>query len=109
MLPGQPLHLALAQALDRQQLELSGPPLGCGLDRGDERYLAGGATPTLAAALAPKSASSSSTRPWSSLAVSRVSITCMIFCFIAQALLCLIPSRRPSSIELIPFLAVTTR
>ncbi len=33
----------------------------------------------------------------------------MIFCFIAQALLCLTPSRRPSSIELIPFLAVATR
>ena len=30
----------------------------------------------------------------------------MIFCFMAQALVCLIPSRRPSSTELIPFLAV---
>ena len=30
----------------------------------------------------------------------------MIFCFRLQALVCLIPSRRPSSTELIPFLAV---
>jgi hypothetical protein len=30
----------------------------------------------------------------------------MIFCFKAQALVCLMPSRRPSSAELIPFLAV---
>src|SRR5215207_9237445 len=33
-------------------------------------------------------------------------MTAMIFCFMAQALVCLIPSRRPSSTELIPFLAV---
>jgi hypothetical protein len=32
----------------------------------------------------------------------------MIFCFKAQALVCLTPSRRPSSIELIPFFAVAT-
>src|SRR5215213_6606477 len=32
----------------------------------------------------------------------------MIFCFRAQALVCLIPSLRPSSTELIPFLAVAT-
>ena len=31
----------------------------------------------------------------------------MIFCFKAQALVCLMPSLRPSSTELIPFLAVT--
>jgi hypothetical protein len=36
-------------------------------------------------------------------------MTCMIFCFSAQALPCLTPSRRPSSSELIPFLAVATR
>src|SRR5919107_6267487 len=35
-------------------------------------------------------------------------MTCMIFCFRLQALVCLIPSRRPSSTELIPFLAVAT-
>jgi hypothetical protein len=35
-------------------------------------------------------------------------MTCMIFCLSAQALVCLIPSRRPSSTELIPFLAVAT-
>jgi hypothetical protein len=29
----------------------------------------------------------------------------MIFCFMAQALVCLMPSLRPSSTELIPFLA----
>ncbi len=33
-------------------------------------------------------------------------MTCMIFCFKAQALVCLIPSLRPSSTELMPFLAV---
>jgi hypothetical protein len=32
----------------------------------------------------------------------------MIFCFKAQALVCLTPSLRPSSTELIPFLAVAT-
>ena len=32
----------------------------------------------------------------------------MIFCFSAQALVCLVPSRRPSSTELIPFLAEAT-
>src|SRR3954447_154388 len=32
----------------------------------------------------------------------------MIFCFKAQALVCLMPSRRPSSTELMPFLAVAT-
>ncbi len=37
---------------------------------------------------------------------SRPAITAMIFCFMAQALVCLIPSRRPSSTELIPFFAV---
>src|SRR4051812_42457473 len=32
----------------------------------------------------------------------------MIFCFRAQALVCLTPSLRPSSTELMPFLAVAT-
>jgi hypothetical protein len=32
----------------------------------------------------------------------------MIFCFSAQALVCPMPSLRPSSTELIPFLAVAT-
>jgi hypothetical protein len=40
------------------------------------------------------------------MASSRPAMTAMIFCFMAQALVCLIPSRRPSSTELIPFLAV---
>ena len=33
----------------------------------------------------------------------------MIFCFIAQAVGCLTPRRRPSSTEEIPFFAVTIR
>ena len=33
----------------------------------------------------------------------------MIFCFIVQAVVCLTPSLRPSSIEEMPFLAVTIR
>jgi hypothetical protein len=40
------------------------------------------------------------------LAPSRPAITAMIFCFRLQALVGLIPSLRPSSTELIPFLAV---
>ncbi len=40
------------------------------------------------------------------MASSRPVITAMTFCFRAQALVCLIPSLRPSSTELIPFLAV---
>jgi hypothetical protein len=32
----------------------------------------------------------------------------MIFCFMAQAVCCLTPSRRPSSIELIPFFELAT-
>src|SRR4051794_11614531 len=35
-------------------------------------------------------------------------MTAMIFCFKAQALVCLTPSLRPSSTELMPFLAVAT-
>jgi len=35
-------------------------------------------------------------------------MTCMTFCFSAQALVCLMPSRRPGSTEPIPFLAVAT-
>jgi hypothetical protein len=35
-------------------------------------------------------------------------MTCMIFCFSAQALVCSMPSLRPSSTELMPFLAVAT-
>ena len=38
---------------------------------------------------------------------SRSCITAMIFCFIDQAVVCLTPSRRPSSTEEMPFLAVT--
>src|SRR4051812_31285507 len=35
-------------------------------------------------------------------------MTCISFCFRLQAWVCLIPSLRPSSTELMPFLAVTT-
>ena len=35
-------------------------------------------------------------------------MTCISFCFKLQAWVCLMPNRRPSSTELIPFLAVAT-
>ena len=112
---GQPVlgaarDLALAEALDRRQLQLARAPLGTGRDRRHEGRLARrAAAPLAAGAHSAEIGIVHLHPPRKPCLPSRRAITAMILCFTVQAVGCLTPRRRPSSTDEMPFFAVTIR
>ena len=105
---GQLLDLLLAEALDPAQLQAHRLALGRGLDRGDDRRLAGRTAAALAAgALAAEIGVVDLDPAGQAFAASRSIIACISLCLIFQAVVWVTPSRRPSSrLEIPPLLWV---
>ena len=101
--------LGLAEAPDRDRLGLARSALGVCRNRGHERRPAGCApSPPAARTHAAEVGVVHPQPPRRRLFPLAPGHPAMIFCFIAQAVPCLIPNRRPGSTEENPFLAVTT-
>ena len=110
MAPSKRMISRLRKPSTGTSLTLRGRPSGPVETAATNGVLPGAPRPRLPSEHTPPSqASSISTRPDSGLSFSRRAITAMIFCFIVQAVGCLILRRRPSSTDEMPFFAVTIR